>query len=334
MMPASIASRMRSEVASVRPGTRSRAALPSESGTRRLTTGRPVSMTWMRRLLAGCPLARGDAGGGSVVGAVAPGIGRLRPVEGVQQPGRLLRCQTALGDEAEDPGDRVVRHPTSPPPATRHRAPPGGAGFGNVDVAALEGAQDVHARVSIRLLVGRLKVAWSTRSCIGGRARPGRPAGSAARRSGADGAQARALAAAFGRRRVGSRRDRAPSRVPPTASGEASDGLGRGTLRLRGGGRSAVGAEAFGRGSEDPATTPAASRTSGSPIGLQDDGARDPQVARQRAECHQRPTRRRSTSLRWPRPPSGRPPRSDRRSPVTVVISIGRRRPAPRERRR
>src|SRR4051794_8099010 len=53
VMPASIASRIRSEVASERPGTRSSAARPSDNGTRRLTTGRPVSRTWMRRLVAG-----------------------------------------------------------------------------------------------------------------------------------------------------------------------------------------------------------------------------------------------------------------------------------------
>src|SRR4051812_20474057 len=65
VMPASIASRIRSEVASERPGTRSRAARPNDKGTRRLTTGRPVSRTWMRRLVAG-PWRRSDARGGIV----------------------------------------------------------------------------------------------------------------------------------------------------------------------------------------------------------------------------------------------------------------------------
>ena len=63
VMPASIASRMRSEVASESPGTRSRAARPSDNGTRRMT-GRPVSRTWMRRLVAGRGLGRSEGGPG------------------------------------------------------------------------------------------------------------------------------------------------------------------------------------------------------------------------------------------------------------------------------
>ncbi len=151
-MPASIASRMRSEVASVRPGTRSRAARPSDSGTRRLTTGRPVSMTWMRRLVAGFPAGAtsGPVGRPAVAARIGRPTRRGRPAAGTPPPAsddprRRGRGSGRSGRQASyQPCRRRLR-------IERLQAC---AGFGDVDVAALEGAQDVHARV-IRLIVAR-----------------------------------------------------------------------------------------------------------------------------------------------------------------------------------
>ena len=72
LMPAAIASRIRSEVASEIPGTWLIAARPSDSGIRRLMTVRPASATWTRSARAGPAVA---------VAAPVVRVGRRRPAD-------------------------------------------------------------------------------------------------------------------------------------------------------------------------------------------------------------------------------------------------------------
>ena len=108
LMPASIASRIRSEVASEMPGTWVIAARPSDSGMRRLMTVRPASVTSTRSVWAGVsprPPLTGGAGSGRTTAALG------RSVERVEDRPGLLGRQPALGDQPQDAVEGVVSHP-------------------------------------------------------------------------------------------------------------------------------------------------------------------------------------------------------------------------------
>ena len=92
------------------PGTWRSAARPSDSGIRRLRTVRPASVTWTRSVRGGPssdrerPLARRS------VAAVVGASDRDRAERERRGAGRLLGGEPALGDQAQDLVERVVRH--------------------------------------------------------------------------------------------------------------------------------------------------------------------------------------------------------------------------------
>ena len=222
LIPASIASRMRSDVASEMPGTWLSAARPRDSGMRRLTTVRPPSVTSTRSVLAGPVVGVGDGLGLTAVRTRRPqrvGVGAI--VEGVEDRSCFVGGQPALGNQPEDPLEGVVRHRSMRSGRTGVSVPStsslpvvvsaagastsgagrlveridaierleSAAGLGDIDLAALERAQDAQSRV----VVGSRDAPSSGRS-TGGSAATGASEG----RGGSGAGEARPPASATG----------------------------------------------------------------------------------------------------------------------------------------
>ena len=171
LMPASIASRIRSEVASEMPGTWLIAARPSDSGMRRLMTVRPASVTWTRSDAGRArPAARSGPSPRASRSAVSSAARRL--VEGVQDRAGLRRRSAGPRPPVAGPGRRRRQasgtgrtgRPTtssgcgSPGPRIEGLEPT--AGLRDVDLAPLERAQDAQPCVLVGRRDGAVGLRW------------------------------------------------------------------------------------------------------------------------------------------------------------------------------